>query len=195
MSLKALQRARFLKRLVFNIWLWDARQKFQRIAGYLQKSDKILDVGCGPGSTCLLLKNHGYDVAPLDIRNLSLAPEIRPLIYGGKTMPFVNDAFDVALILTVLHHTPDPRAVLLEAKRVAQRIIVIEDIYTNRVQQYLTYLMDSLVNLEFFGHPHSNKSDPEWKKLFSELELKLKEAKSQRYLLLFRQATYYLEHV
>ncbi|MGH8710036.1 MAG: class I SAM-dependent methyltransferase [Burkholderiales bacterium] len=193
MSLKSLRRASFLKRFVFKLWLWDARHKLERIADYLQKSDKLLDVGCGPGSVCLLLKNLGHDVTPLDVQDLSFTDEIKPLIYDGKIMPFTDDTFDVALLLTVLHHMPDPGAVFAEAKRVAKKIIVIEDIYCNRVQQYLTYFVDSLVNLEFFGHPHSNKSDAEWKILFAELGLKLKESKSARFLLLFRQATYYLE--
>lgn len=194
MSLQGLRRIGVFKRLVFAVWLWDARQKMQRIAGYLHQDDKILDVGCGPGSVCSLLRRHGHDVAPLDVRDLSFSAEVRPILYDGCRMPFADAAFDVALLLTVLHHTPDPGATLREARRVARRLVIIEDIYSNWVQRWLTCFTDSLMNLEFSGHPHTNQSDAGWKSLFNDLGLILLAAQSHRFLLLFRQATYYLEH-
>lgn len=193
MSLRFIQETVFLKKLVFKIWLWDARQKMARIGIYLKKSDKLLDVGTGPGSVCLLLKKNKFNITPLDIQDLSLTDEVKPEIYDGKRMPFKNDTFDIALILTVLHHTSNHEEIVLEAKRVAKRIIIIEDIYRNTIQKYLTYFMDSLVNFEFCGHPHTNKNDEEWKRLFNKLDLKLKDAQYNVFLLFFRQATYYLE--
>jgi len=139
------------------------------------------------------MKRQGYDLTPIDVQDLTLSQEIEPEIYDGKNLPYRNTSFDSALILTVLHHTPNPREVLLEAKRVSKKIIIIEDIFKNPVQKYLTLFVDSIVNLEFSAHPHSNKSDNEWKELFIELGLKLKEAKYNRFLLFFRQAVYYLE--
>ncbi|MGH8750835.1 MAG: class I SAM-dependent methyltransferase [Burkholderiales bacterium] len=189
MSLKSLRHS-WLKSLVFQAWLWDAKQKINKI-NILEH--KLLDIGCGPGSVCLLLKQRGHDVTALDVEDLSFTPEVKPLLYDGKKIPFENDAFDVALLLTVLHHTPDPKAILLEAKRVARKIIVIEDVYRNRLQQCLTYFFDSLFNLEFFGHPHSNKTEAQWQALFAELGLKLQQTDSWRFLLLFRQALYVLE--
>jgi len=193
MSLAAIKNTSFLKELIFKVWLWDARFKIKRIAEYISPKDKILDIGTGPGSVCLLMKREGYILTPIDVEDQTLSKEIKPEIYDGKNLPYKNASFDSALILTVLHHTPDPKEVLLEAKRVAKKIVVIEDIYTNPLQKYLTYFVDSIVNLEFSGHPHSNKSDNEWKDVFIELGLKLKAAKYSRFLLFFRQATYYLE--
>lgn len=71
----------------------------------------------------------------------------------------------------MLHHAPDPDAVLAEVSIVARRIIVIEEIYGNGVEKYFTYAVDSLFNLEFFSHPHSNRTDSEWKKAFQETAL------------------------
>ncbi len=193
MSLKSLQRTRWTRSLVFKVWQWDARQKFNRISAYLKNGDRVLEVGCGPCSVCLHLRERGYDVTPLDVRDLSLTPAVRPILYDGRTMPFGDGAFDIALLLTVLHHTSDPPSVLLEAGRVARRIIVIEDVYSNRAQQILTYFMDSLVNLEFSGHPHNNMADNEWRALFAALGLKLKAAHTWRYLLLFRQVCHVLQ--
>ena len=75
----------------------------------------------------------------------------------------------------------------------ASRIIIMEDIYSNSLQKYLTFFVDSLVNLEFSDHPHSNKTDEEWRELFRKNGLKLVDAKYHRFLLFFRQVTYYLE--
>ncbi len=193
MSLATIKNNSLLSELVFKVWLWDARFKIERIQEYLSPKDRILDIGTGPGSVCLLMNGEGYNVTPVDVIDQTLSPEIEPEIYNGKKLPYKNSSFDSALILTVLHHTSNPEGILLEAKRVANKIIIIEDIYSNPFQKYLTYFVDSIVNMEFWGHPHSNKSDREWKELFIELGLKLKGAKYNRFLLFFRQATYYLE--
>jgi len=193
MSLSIIKNTSFLKELIFKVWLWDARFKLERIAEYISPEDKVLDIGTGPGSVSLLMKRDGYNLTPIDVENQTLTQEIDPQIYDGKNLPYKNSVYDSALLLTVLHHTDNPKEVLSEAKRVANKLVVIEDIYTNPIQKYLTYFVDSIVNLEFSGHPHSNKSDNEWKDVFSELGLKLKEAKYDRFLLFFKQAVYYLE--
>lgn len=181
-----------LKGLVFHFWLKDARFKLNRIRKFLTQGAKILEIGAGSGSVCLLLRQEGYTVTPLDIKNKTLTGRVNPVLYDGQTMPFANKSYNTALILTVLHHTPDPERILREAMRVADNIIIIEDIYDNKFQQYLTYLFDSIFNLEFIGHPHSNKTDGEWKELFSKLGLTLKSCQHDRFLLLFKQATYSL---
>jgi len=193
MSLAILQNNSLLKELVFKVWLWDAKFKIERISEYLSLKDKILDIGTGPGSVCLLMQREGYNLTPVDVIDQTLSSEVEPNIYSGKKLPYKNSSFDTALILTVLHHTTNPRDVLLEAKRVSKKIIIIEDIYSNPIQKYLTFFVDSIVNLEFVSHPHSNKSDSEWKKTFIELGLQLRDAKYDRFLLFFKQATYFLE--
>ncbi|MCH2440074.1 MAG: class I SAM-dependent methyltransferase [Candidatus Poseidoniia archaeon] len=40
-----------------------------------------------------------------------------PVIFDGKQIPFEDDAFDLAIVLTVLHHTSNPEEVLREAMR------------------------------------------------------------------------------
>jgi len=183
----------YLKYLIFRLWLKDARFKLMRIRKYLAHNDRILDIGAGAGSVCTLIQSEGYNVTPLDIEDRTLCERIKPVIYGGDTIPYSEKSFDKALILTVLHHTEDPERVLSEAKRVANNIVIIEDTYTNIFQRYLTYIFDSLFNFEFIGHPHSNKTDSEWKVLFRKLGLTLVDSRYDTFLLFFRQATYYLE--
>ena len=52
---------------------------------------------------------------------------------------------------------------------------------------------DSRVNLEFKDHPHSNRNDAGWKKLFQALNLEIIEEKQFKTLLVFRQVIYVLK--
>ncbi|MFA6549918.1 MAG: class I SAM-dependent methyltransferase [Candidatus Gracilibacteria bacterium] len=160
---------------------------------YLKPNESILDIGSGGGHICLNLKEKGFRVTPIDISNKSVAHSISPIIYNGLKVPFQNKKFDVALICTVLHHAKDPGQILKEAKRTAKRIIIIEDIYENQAHKYLTYVADSLLNLEFIGHPHNNKNDNEWKKIFEKMDLKILNTEYYKSLVVFKHAVYHLQ--
>lgn len=126
-----------------------------KVAPHLLPGDKIIDIGA---AFCLIdeeLLRRNFNVTPVDIVDLSLTSRVKPIIYDGKRLPFRNDSFDVALLLTVLHHTPNPELILKEAGRVAKKIIIMEDVFDNPLQKYLTFAMDGIVNLEFINHPHS----------------------------------------
>ena len=165
----------------------------KKIQSFLDKKDLILDIGSGTCNVCEILSNKGYKITPLDVQNLSFVNNMKPVIYDGNKIPFNDNRFDKSLILTVLHHTPEPEKILYEAKRVSKKIIIIEDIYVNWLHKYVTYFFDSLLNLEFAGHPHTNKDDKQWKKTFEKLGLKLIDVKYNYSLLVFKHATYYLE--
>lgn len=169
-----------------------ARGKVSHIDHLLPDAGSILDIGSGRGVVTSVLRERGFEVTPLDVRDRSTDPSLAPVVYAGRTIPFADDAFDCALLLTVLHHTPDPDAVLREASRVARRIIVIEDVHTNALQKHMTFFTDSLFNLEFRGHPHSNRTDAEWRQAFERLGLRLVADKvvEKRVLLFYRQVAY-----
>ena len=188
-----LQKSRLLGK--FNARFIDYRSKtlVKQFEQYLNKNDVILDVGSGDCRVCEILKEKGYNVAPLDVRNLSCCDTVEPILYGGKKMPFKDNKFDVALILNVLHHTPNPVEIIKEAKRVSKRVMIIEDIYKNKIHKYLTNFLDSLYNLQFIEHPHSNKTDKEWQLLFEKLGLEIKDAKHVNLLPVFRNVVYHLE--
>ena len=174
-----LQKNKFFRKAVYRLGSLRAKNMVGQIERYLNKKDKILDIGAGTCNICEILIKNRFNVIPLDVKNLSFVDGIKPIIYDGDKIPFENDEFDVSLILFVLHHIPNSE-ILLEAKRVSKKIIIIEEIYTNIFNKYLTYFIDSLLNLEFIGHPHTNKTDKEWKLLFGQLGLKLTDAKYSR---------------
>lgn len=168
--------------------------KLHRIAKHLQKSDKILDIGTGNGGLCRALRAEGFEVHPLDVADLSFFPEVKATLYDGETIPCADKSFDTCLLITMLHHTPQPEAVLREAIRVCRgKLVIMEDVYTNGFQKQLTFFTDSLVNLEFEGHPHTNKTDAQWQALFKNLDLRLVSREEFRTLLFFRQVIYVVE--
>lgn len=169
------------------------RNKLKSVLPHLNKEEKNLDVGCGNGMITNTLRQQDFLCTPLDVADLSIFPTVEVVVYNGLTMPFQEKEFDTALLLTVLHHTPDPVLVLQETTRVAKKIVIIEDIYSNKVQQYMTYAMDTLVNLGHSSMTYQNKSDSEWKATFEALGLELTASSSKSVLFFFRQATYVLK--
>jgi ubiquinone/menaquinone biosynthesis C-methylase UbiE len=154
-------------------------------------------MGTGDASIAKILMERSYNLTTVDVRDKTMYEEIAPTIYNGDQLPYEDDSFDTVLILFVLHHANNPKQILQEAKRVSRdRIIIKEDIYKNNLDFTITKLSDSLANLEFFGHPHNNLKDEEWKSTFKSLGLKLVHHSYKRefYLFLpFLHATYVVE--
>lgn len=165
----------------------------KRIEQFLNHNDKVLDIGSGTCSICKILIKNKYKVVPLDIENLSLLNEFKPIIYNGHNIPFKKNSFNVSIILTVLHHTTNPEMMIKEAMRVSQRIIIMEEIYNNAIHKYVTFFIDNLFNLKLISNAHGNRTDIEWKLLFKKLGLIIRKVIYERRLFVLLQATYYLE--
>ena len=178
---------------VFAVWRADARRKLNLIRPWLPDDQTLLEIGSGPGSVLAEFRAAGYSVDGLDIHDSSYDETLTPTLYDGDVMPFTDGAYDTALLLTVLHHTPDPEAILTEAARVARRVIVIEDVFESAWQRKYTKVADSITNLEFFGHPHTNRSDQQWRATFERLGLRLRYGVVHRLAQIFRQAVYVVE--
>lgn len=170
-----------------------ANEILGRIARYLKEGDRILDIGSGNCTVARGLKDSGYKVTLLDVIDKSMYSDFRPMIYDGEDIPFPDNSFDVALLITVLHHTKEPIEILKEAARVAPRIIVMEDLYEGPFQKYLTFAMDSFLNREFFGHPHTNMTERGWENTFNKLGLKILDRNSHNFGKFFTSGTFYLE--
>jgi len=195
MVLKLLHSTAFLRKMYFQKWgkAWVSR-KVRPFVHHLNERDTILDIGSGNGLVAYTLRESGYQVTPLDVADLSYAEVVKPIVYDGQQMPFEDKTFDVALLLTVLHHIEEPDKVLQEACRVADRVIIIEDIYNHFFQKKMTFLMDSFINWGYADCPHTNKNDEEWKATFDRMNMNLKAVTYRRVLLFFKQGVYCIEH-
>lgn len=164
-------------------------------SGRQQERLRVLEVGSGNGALTKLLCNEGMKVSALDIADKSLFRDVKVKVYNGERFPFEDKQFDVCQLITMLHHTTNAEELICEAKRVSDRLILMEDIYEGPFQKYLTWFTDSLVNWEFFGHPHTNLTDSEWRELFERNGLVVEKVAYYRFLVFFKQVTYGLRVV
>lgn len=163
-----------------------------KIETFLTPKDKIIDLGAG---TCLftkILRDKGYEVRAVDIKDRSYYSEIDVFIYDGKKLPFKDNQFDVCLLISVLHHILNPEAILKEAARVSKRLIIHENVITNIFQRYFTYLIDCMMNKELI-EPHTNKSDKQWRLLFKQLGLDLVKVSDEKAWFYLQNKLYFLK--
>ena len=191
--MRAFWKTPILGPVVFGVWRADARRKLRLVAPWIELTDQLLEIGSGPGSVLQEFRAANYQIDALDVADSSYSDALKPILYNGQSMPFRDHQYEAALLLTVLHHIEDPEAVLLEAGRVAKRVIIIEDVYESAWQRKYTKVADSITNLEFFGHPHSNRSDPEWRETFQRLGFRLEHSAVHPLALAFQQAVYVIE--
>ena len=98
------------------------------IAPHLRPTDRLLDVGCGGGALAAAL---AAAVPGLHAEGAETHPRggepVPVTAYDGRALPFPDDAFDVVTVADVLHHDPNPVAVLRACARVAGRLVVVKD--------------------------------------------------------------------
>jgi SAM-dependent methyltransferase len=123
----------------------------RQFAELIPEENSVLDVGCGDGLIDSLvlarrpdLRIHGVDVLVRPDTHIPVAP------FDGQRIPFADASWDSVVFCDVLHHTPDPAAMLAEGVRVARRNIVIKD---HSVEGFLA--RPTLRFMDFVGNaPH-----------------------------------------
>lgn len=170
-----------------------AKELVSRFSPYLNPNGNVLDIGAGSCHITRELQALGQEVVPVDVANLSRVKGLEPEIYDGNALPYEDKQFDLAILITVLHHTPNPEEIIAEAARVAKRLVIIEDVVRGPFHKWLTGIWDSILNFEFFGHPHSNKTDQEWREVFANNKLRITDIQQKWSFIVMWQVTYYLE--
>lgn len=187
---------KMLKDWVVRLHEKKVRYLMDLIVPMVGESKKILDLGCGSGEISKALIKSGYQVTSVDVVDKAKVEGLKVVVYDGAKIPFADKEFDVLLLITVLHHVDKFQDLLLEAKRVAKIIVVVEDVYESWWDRLNIWFWDSALNLEFFGHPHNNRSDVEWKNIFKVLGFELLQEESGRIRELiyeFKQRAYLLK--
>jgi len=191
---RIIKNTKILPKIIFRAVNFRAVDLIERFIKYIKKEDNIIDIGAGLCNISHILKEKGFKITALDVADFSFTPSVIPQIYNGKHMPYDDDTFSCSLLITVLHNITKPEVVLEEAIRVtSKKIIIIEDIYVNNLHKIISYIVDSISNLDFFNLPHINKTDSEWRAIFNKYGLKLVDAKYKYSFIVIKQATYILE--
>lgn len=117
-----------LRATIYSILYRNPRSN-RRIAGFVPmgSDDRVLDVGCGPGSAVraaspLVASAAGVDASPkmIEIANERSAgfDNVEFKVGAAENLPFPDRAFSIVWTIQSWHHWNDPAAGLKEAARV-----------------------------------------------------------------------------
>jgi SAM-dependent methyltransferase len=146
------------------------------LADFIPADARVLDIGCGSGTLAKRIMALRPDVTIEGIDVLVRpSTEIPVAEFDGDMIPWPDDHFDIALFVDVLHHTEAPARLLAEAKRVSKGGIVIKDHFREGPFADATLrFMDWVGNAQHgVVLPYNYLSDPEWRGIWSGLDLKV----------------------
>jgi SAM-dependent methyltransferase len=139
------------------------------IDAMLPQDTTVLDIGCGNGQIGAALARDRQRVVGVETHRRSSCA-IPLAVYDGTALPFAADTFDWTVIVDVLHHAPNPTAVIAEALRVSTGGVIIKDHYARTRREHLTLaFMDWVGNRQFgVGRDGAYLSPAEWAAIFDE---------------------------
>jgi SAM-dependent methyltransferase len=147
------------------------------ISSLLPANAKVLDVGTGTGQIPNLWCETRSDISvqgiDVFVRDHTYIP-VRQ--FDGLTIPYADKSMDVVTFIDVLHHTTDPKSLLIEAKRVARQDVIIKDhLAETGFDHGLLRIMDWVGNSPYgVALPYNYLAKAQWRKLFDEVGLKIK---------------------
>lgn len=111
------------------------------VSNWPRRGQKLLEIGCGTGLFLHVFWESGFEVYGMDS-----SPQMLSIARGrmgrnaelqvgqAEHLPYEDNEFDFAALLTVLEFTKDPKCVLAEAARVARKGLIIT--FLNRSSLY-----------------------------------------------------------
>jgi predicted SAM-dependent methyltransferase/tetratricopeptide (TPR) repeat protein/SAM-dependent methyltransferase len=128
-----------------------------------QCEGKTLDVGCANGDSTAIMKRHNpsLELTGLELTDWGYQEAVKShadmtFIQGdaGK-LPFPNQSFDTVVLDHIIEHERDPVPLLLEAKRVARKRVVIgiPIMHMNDPDHKIAWRVDDFRNLLFGFFP------------------------------------------
>lgn len=146
----------------------------EHLARLVPPGARVLDIGCGSGEVAKAVMDIRPDVA-IDGIDVLVRPgtSIEVTEFDGRTIPFPDDSYDVAMTVDVLHHADDAGALLGEARRVATHSVLVKDHFRDGFLAEPTLkFMDWIGNAPYGVRlPYNYLSRREWHRLWERLEL------------------------
>ncbi|HLC60548.1 MAG TPA: class I SAM-dependent methyltransferase [Candidatus Nanoarchaeia archaeon] len=152
-----------IKKLKYGI-KWKLISKYYKIL--IKTKSKVLDFGAGDLYVSKLIESTcDSKVTGCDIIDYG-TNFVKKVIVKGPKLPFKNAAFDYATVTEVLHHIEYEyqEATLKEIKRVAKKIIILED-----APNFLTRMIDRFHNSGSMPVPLAFRKKNEWIKFLSKI--------------------------
>ena len=146
----------------------EARATLQHAKQFLTPGRTALDIGCGVGYALdVLERDFGCIASGCDVVQPPVSIE-RFALFDGRSLPYEDKSFDVAILIFVLHHADDPGVLLREASRVARyAVIVVEDTPQTKIEQHWgsmhVHSFNTRHNIPWIGRV---REDREWRQVF-----------------------------
>lgn len=144
------------------------------LAEQIPAGAEVLDIGCGDGTIGSLLAEKRRDISIKGVEIMTRPScRIRCRTFDGENLPFASSAFDLCLIVDVLHHTKDVAKLLREAARVSRKYVLLKDHLSESALDFQTLkLMDWVGNRPHgVTLPHNYQSKEAWETHFRECGL------------------------
>jgi SAM-dependent methyltransferase len=159
-----------------------------KVAPHLRSGDRVLDYGAGTGLISRWLARR-IEVVPTlaDVVEYDNRVQNFPFIRMTDPLrvPADDEAFDVTLMLFVLHHMDrwkDQERLVVEAARVTRRLLlVIEDTPISKMDRWFNVAWDWALNLRHgVPTPFTFRSPHEWRSVFLRSGLHVREEQTYR---------------
>jgi SAM-dependent methyltransferase len=144
------------------------------LATLIPERARILDVGCGDGAIATLLVGQipGASVQGIDTL---VWPEAKIPVrkFDGEQIPFDDGSFDVVMFIDVLHHSSNPMALLREARRVGQQVLIKDHFRQGFAAGITLRFMDWVGNAHHHvALPYNYWTPAQWAAAFDEVGLR-----------------------
>lgn len=159
-----------------------------RVAPHLVRGMTLLDVGAGTGRISRWLAERvGVRPTLADVTEFANRERRFPFVRMTDPLrvPVDDGAFDVVMMLFVLHHVPrwaDQERLVREAARIARtRIVVIEDTPTSAIDRVWNVAWDWALNLRHgVPKPFTFRTADGWRRVFERAGLEVAGAETYR---------------
>jgi SAM-dependent methyltransferase len=147
------------------------------LAELLPPGASVLDVGAGDGAlaTKLMARRRDIRVQGVDVL---VRPDTHIPVreFDGTTLPFPDASMDAVILVDVVHHAADQRALLREVARVARTTVLIKDHFVRGVFARATLrFMDWVGNAPYGVRlPYAYWTPAEWDAAYRDAGLALR---------------------
>lgn len=123
---------------------------------------KVLDVGCGTGELCYVLKSiypnaeyRGIDISEVMIaKSKKRVKDIKFDVGNVQALPYEDNSFDIIVNTLSFHHYEDPQGALNEMKRVLKpggKIYILDSIKNLRLISIMPWYWDIVDSKECYS--------------------------------------------
>ena len=151
------------KLLKYVWWKPRARKAARYIIPQISIGAAVLDIGAGNGLIAeIIASEKKTQMTLIDVLDWNLS-KFSLLLYDGLRIPFGNKQFDVALLVDVVHHSENEKALIKEAIRVAKKVVLIEEVHEHKGMNILANITDNLQYI-LYGMPVGihNRGEVQW---------------------------------